>query len=591
METFIYISKSASILALFYGVYFIFLRKETLFIANRHYLLIGIIVSVLMPLITFYKTVYQEIPMVLKESLTSNFIHSKTIQPIITNKDIVFNWWQIAFAIYIVGVLFFIAKFIRQLISLSAILQNNSSIKIGKHTYIKTTDTISPFSFFNFIVYNPLSHSEKELKMILKHEEVHALQWHSLDIMLCNLLVIFQWMNPIAWLYKKSVEENLEFIADHTTVQKISSKKQYQIALLQASSAYITPSIVTNFYPSFIKKRIIMLNKPTSKKTQIFKAAFILPFLALFLWSFNVEEIVKVKTVSEAKKLVSLSNPSTINKLNHIEPKQEFKTKPQNKTAPQKVFSAKKRTVKNQIQKQEEKETILTNKEFRVRITKNTSDSAFQKIKEDLKNEFAIDFNYNVQRNNAGEITSLTIDYNGSGNSGSYSVSEDNGEPIDEFTFFIDPEGKSGFYSESMELPNLEKNTRQIEREVQIMEHEHERMKSEQKRIEINEHRNHSHTVSVNIDKENNNQNNSYSVNSNEESISINKLTSNTELNKIKATLKEKGIDFNFNKLKRNKKGEITEIKIRVNNHKGSKSSTHINTNSEEAIDELFIEI
>lgn len=597
METLIYLSKSTSVLALFYGVYYIFLRKETLFTANRHFLLMGIIVSFLLPLVAFYKTVYKEVPVALKEYSHSDLTATNTIQPLLIEEAIIINWWQVALVIYTIGVLFFLIKFIKQLISLSILLKNNTSKKIRNHTYIKITDTISPFSFFNYIVYNPLNHSETELKMILKHEEAHASQWHSIDIIICNLLVIFQWVNPFAWLYKKSIEENLEFIADNTTVQKIRSKKQYQIALVRASSATIVPALVNNFYPSFIKKRIIMLNKRTSKKSQILKATFILPFLALFLWSFNVEEIVKfkeAKTVSDTKKEASISPFYVNDEVEAIETKQESKVKNQQIATIEKADISSKE--KDETQIQEKTEISSTSNEYRVEISKTTSDAEFQKIKQVLKNEYTIDFNYSAQRNSAGEIITLSINYSGAGNSGSYSVTEDNDEPIEDFTFFINPEGESGFYSESMEVRKLKREGQRLKREEHRMEHEHGRVKSELKREhkrkereEIHEHIDNSHTVSVSTSNGIRSQNHTHSSHTDKESISINKNTTNAQLNKVKARLKEKGIDFNFKKVKRNNRGEITGIKITVNNHKGSKTSTIIN--SDEAIDVIIIEI
>jgi len=71
--------------------------------------------------------------------------------------------------------------------------------------------------------------------MILRHEQVHVSQWHSIDIIVGNVARILQWVNPFSWYYKKGLEENLEFIADNETASRVPSKKQYQLTLVRAS--------------------------------------------------------------------------------------------------------------------------------------------------------------------------------------------------------------------------------------------------------------------------------------------------------------------------------------------------------------------
>ena len=95
------------------------------------------------------------------------------------------------------------------------------------------------------------------------------------------------------------MEENLEYIADSATVQQIESVKQYQLALVKASSTSPIPALTNNFYQSFIKKRIVMLNKSTSKKINAWKLILVLPLLAVFLWSFNINEVVTYSDSNE----------------------------------------------------------------------------------------------------------------------------------------------------------------------------------------------------------------------------------------------------------------------------------------------------
>lgn len=807
MEIGIYLLKSVAILTIFYVVYFIFLRKDTLFTAKRHYLLGGILASLLLPFLEFTKIIYIEAP-VFEALPFSEGISTITTEALVNSEVVTaFVWWQLALAIYVLGVLFMLGRLLYQLLSLLRLIGTYPSEKQKKYTFVKVTENISPFSFFKYIVYNPQSHSEEELQMILKHEQVHASQWHSLDIIIGHVVRILQWVNPFSWFYKKSLEENLEYIADNQAVAQVLSKKEYQLTLVKASSTLLVPALTTQFYQSFIKKRIIMLNKSTSKRRNIWKLSIVLPAIALFLWSFNVKEEVKYTetktTVSENEdnqpifKILASSTEDQLNDMeqyfadNHPEALIKIKDRSRNLKGDLIAFSFNTKFKSNsrffkrfEVNKSEEKpfdgyrvqfsegpalfvkritgeeehfkitedglsfitdlelvqdsipkndapilgenplyiingqyyttdklpelkklrnkegiilydkkeavekfgaqakdgalffkgETTFISEEetpaakatkkefentavaneadvavalindFKFEITKNTTDQELKIIKDELKKEHDVNFSYATTRNNAKEITSITITYSSkTGNNGSYSVNEDG--PIEDFTFFLNEEGKSGFWSEGMEKRRTERMGKRVEemerrteeRTVRMEEMEvrvAERMiEQEERRVELAERR-------VEMEARNNNlakrtekkvkvmekemkvrqkelvkrskelakvsknrtisrtrsgNTNSYSYSSNghgaENSVIIDKDTSDDTLAKIKTKLEAKGITFNFSKVKRNSQGEITRIKITTNNGKGSKSTISSTADDGEAINDILIEI
>jgi hypothetical protein len=213
MEAFlIYLFKSSVLLSIFYSVYFLLLRKDTFFTINRHFLLIGIITSLLLPFIEFTTIKFIENP---------GFYIAETNPSVLKHTaPKVINWWVIGSVLYGLGVLIFLSRFCLQLLSLKKLLIHNQSRKKDGFSFIEVTQDIALFSFFNMIVYNPVLHSREELDMILKHEKIHVQQLHTLDLILMNLLLIFQWVNPFAWVYKKSLEQNLEFIADREAINQ-----------------------------------------------------------------------------------------------------------------------------------------------------------------------------------------------------------------------------------------------------------------------------------------------------------------------------------------------------------------------------------
>ncbi|QHI36264.1 hypothetical protein IMCC3317_16230 [Kordia antarctica] len=286
-ELFIFFAKSAGILLLFLGAYFLWLRKETFFSGNRFFLLAGMIISLVLPFLVITK--YVEIP-TLTTAANNLFVNAE----ITVAQETSISWIAILLFVYITGVLFFFVKFLIELTSLCKLLWTSTiSRRDEQFIYIETTSTFSPFSFFNYIVYNPALYSETELAAILKHEQAHSRQLHSVDVFVAKLYCIFMWFNPLAWFYKKFILQNLEFLADSSAIKQIPSKKEYQRTLLKVSGHTYCPAFTNNFYNSLIKKRIVMLQKTQSKHLNRWKQLLILPLLIAFVFLFNTEVIAK----------------------------------------------------------------------------------------------------------------------------------------------------------------------------------------------------------------------------------------------------------------------------------------------------------
>ncbi len=294
-----FLLKSAAVLGLFYCCYMLFLKNETFFKANRYFLLSGILASISIPFISIKKTIWIEATNL--QFITSKPIANQNIQEaqktIATTIDTPFNWLIFFLSIYYIGVLFFIIRFTIQYWSVTKILNTNNQKKKGDFSIIETENNIAPFSFFKTIVYCKNMYSSDELKVILAHEKAHCNQYHTIDIIFSHILIALQWFNPFVWLYQKAIQQNLEFLADASTIHQNVSVSNYQNVLLKAITIQVQPNnIVNNFYQSLIKKRIIMLHKKTSPK-QLWKLLLILPLITGFIYSCGTETIVKEKEV------------------------------------------------------------------------------------------------------------------------------------------------------------------------------------------------------------------------------------------------------------------------------------------------------
>jgi len=297
MENFLlYFAKVNGLIILFYLLYLVLLRKETFYVSNRWYLLMGLVTAIILPLITFTKTVWVNPEPISKFIEVVPITNDKTISPV---SEAPIDWSLILSAAYgliaiviLLKVGFEIASFFYKIVKLN-------KEKEANYTLIYANSTENPFSFFKYIVINPTLFSKEEFVHILTHERIHAKQWHSVDVLISKVFCALFWINPISWLYRKAMLQNLEFIADNQSLEQIDSKYEYQKTLLKVVVHQQSLGITNPFYQSLIKKRIIMLHKNQSHKRNAWKYATILPTLVGFMLLFQIETIAQVKENSK----------------------------------------------------------------------------------------------------------------------------------------------------------------------------------------------------------------------------------------------------------------------------------------------------
>lgn len=280
----IHLLKSSALLTLFFIAYHFLLRKDTHFNKNRFFLMAGIFISLLLPFVQLTQTV------VVESSFEAGEFLRTTATSSLTPREQKMEPWQIAGFAYLLISGILLSRMVFPVIHILRLTLMHLGQKEGKFLYIRTTAKTSPFSFFHVIVFNPEIHSEGELKMILEHEKVHSRQVHSVDQLIANIAVALLWSNPLSWCYRKGVEENLEYIADRETIKTMGNQKEYQYALLSVSLKNAFPGLLNHFHRSFIKSRIVMLEKGATSGNQGWKDFLILPFLVFFLFGFNTKE-------------------------------------------------------------------------------------------------------------------------------------------------------------------------------------------------------------------------------------------------------------------------------------------------------------
>ncbi|MCV9932836.1 peptidase M56 [Flavobacterium sp. LS1R47] len=303
---FIYILKTSGLITLFYLAYYFLLRKETFFNSNRWFLLSGLITSIVLPFVVYTKIVWVA-PIRTNFTLPINTT-TQTIPVEQSWFDTHLNLCLVLLYVSIISIL--LLKFAFDFYSLKRVIKGQTIQNQSDFKFVDVSENIAPFSFFSYIVYNSSLYNSTELENILEHEKIHSEQNHTTDVLISRIFCIVFWFNPIVWLYKKAIMQNLEFIADAEALKKIADKKAYQYTLLKITTHENCVAITNHFYQSLIKKRIVMLNKNQSKKKNYLKYALILPVLGAFIFLFQVKVIAQEKEQKEVKEDIVINTKS-----------------------------------------------------------------------------------------------------------------------------------------------------------------------------------------------------------------------------------------------------------------------------------------
>ncbi len=283
---FLYLVKLSICLAVVYLFYYFILQKLTFYNWNRYYLFIYTLASFYIPFIDISGMLQQ-----------SNLQTVKLLQWVPAMGDYRYlnktaSAWlsanNIIMLLLAAGMLVALGRLCMQFISFRQIKKKAKPVYNAEMKLYQVDANIIPFSFGDSIFINPQLHSQAELQDIIRHEFVHVKQQHSIDIIWSELLCVINWYNPFAWLIKKAIRQNLEFIADDKVLQNGLPKKEYQYLLLKVTGNNQF-SIANQFNFSSLKKRIAMMNKMKSARLHLVKFLFLLPLVAVLLLAFRNE--------------------------------------------------------------------------------------------------------------------------------------------------------------------------------------------------------------------------------------------------------------------------------------------------------------
>ncbi|UZR95210.1 M56 family metallopeptidase [Chondrinema litorale] len=310
MIDFLFYSLQLSVcLVLLYLPYHFIFKKTTFYEWNRFYLLGAVLFALLAPLGDFQvrlsvsedvqslRTTFSESNIFtekegefLDKSLSEQVSVTSPEQSIsakpniktdIANTDT--NWLLV---VYFAGIGLFALLYFLRLLKLFLLIKKGKQYQHQNFTEVQLSgESKQVFSFFGFIFLNRTQFTEYELATVLKHEQVHIRYWHSVDILLMEILQIVFWFNPLFRLYNKSLQNENEYFVDQLVAGK-QSTSTYAETLLQLAVSK-RPIVGQAFAYIPVKHRIFKLFQSPSPTMEKSKYLSVLPLLSLLFICFS----------------------------------------------------------------------------------------------------------------------------------------------------------------------------------------------------------------------------------------------------------------------------------------------------------------
>ncbi|PSL22458.1 M56 family metallopeptidase [Dyadobacter jiangsuensis] len=293
MEALPYLLKVNICWVVFYGCYWLLFRKHTFFMLNRAYLLFSLIVSFIIPALELQQTVS------VVESAGAAVIATGTV--IVGEVTPNTNYTAyLLLACYCAGAISMAIALIKAILQVCQIVRSGISVPMQEYQLVISQRQYARSGSFSFLKWMIISNDdyEQNFEPIFTHEMVHIRQWHTLDILLIEILKVLFWFNPALWLYKRALQDTHEFLAD----EQATDRDNYATFLLTYAKGAISSSVTNQFFnASLLKRRIHMIYRNRTAAWLRGKYLLLLPVLALAVVLMAARKYVSEERNTETK--------------------------------------------------------------------------------------------------------------------------------------------------------------------------------------------------------------------------------------------------------------------------------------------------
>ncbi len=300
----LYLLKSSAVLFVLILFYKVFLEKEKAFVFNRVYLLSALAISLISPFITYAVSIEWAEFILPEQTLAYGYNDVFTEKNLGTNiSSLKINWSIALFVLYSLGFIGMFIKFNKNLYNLINRCKKAKFEKINSYKIVTEGKNSIPFSFFHYIFLPKYAAPE-----ILEHEKRHADAYHSIDVLISELLLIVFWFNPLFYWHKRLITQNHEYYAD--AYSKNRDLKKYKLLIFNQIYKNKANTLASGFDYSIIKKRMMMLQKSRSGPLLWAKKLMVLPLFALL--SFIACEKTYAQVNKDSKSTITAKSTSNL---------------------------------------------------------------------------------------------------------------------------------------------------------------------------------------------------------------------------------------------------------------------------------------
>ena len=290
-EFLIYNGKVAVLLAVFYMFYRLLMERETFHRLNRAVLLLSVLASYILPvcIITTHQIVRMTAP--LAEA------HNTEIATIQTSTQT--YWPTVLLAVYLIGLA---AKLLYTILSTIRLhrfcSQCEQHLQKDGTTIAVSEQNLAPFSWWNTTVLSRADYEAHD-PALLAHEQAHIKSYHSVDILLMEMVVALQWFNPAAWLMRRDLRTIHEYEADEAVLSNGLDAHHYLTLLMQRSLIREDFPLANAISQKKLKDRFLMMSRKHSNPLKVFKVFYVLPVVCCTL-ALNARTVIDTQYVPAA---------------------------------------------------------------------------------------------------------------------------------------------------------------------------------------------------------------------------------------------------------------------------------------------------
>lgn len=280
-----YIIKVILCSAVFLSAYKFLLEKEKMHLFNRFYLLSSLLISFVIPVITFSSSKPSS-PVFENELFTTNILQNNEITQILPTEQGTNYVFLILLTTYVIITTLFLFRFVVNLRKIFSKTLTHQTIPYKNSIIVLINEDLTPHSFLNYLFIQKKQYETLENEILI-HEYAHIRQKHSYDILLIEILHAIFWFNPVMIFYKKAIQLNHEYLADEAVLNTTENISNYLYLLINKTNKNKTYNLTSQFNYSITKKRLLMMTKNKSFRNTLCRQIAVLPVLALSIFAFS----------------------------------------------------------------------------------------------------------------------------------------------------------------------------------------------------------------------------------------------------------------------------------------------------------------